>query len=161
MAPKSKSYRAGLQFPVSRFQRYLRKGRYAPRIGVGSAVYMAAVLEYLVAEILELSGNAARDNRKKTIKPRHVQLAIRNDVELNVLLKHVTISQGGVMPNIHPVLIPRTKPMPRNFSAMVALIRDSNDGDEVVKKKDTSIAEAETDTEVSDENWAIEKSKRN
>lgn len=68
---------------------------------------MTAVLEYLVAEVLELSGNAAKDNKFKRIKPRHVCQAIRTDEELNKLLSHVTIASGGVMPNIHPSLLPR------------------------------------------------------
>ena len=114
---KSRSSRAGLQFPVGRIHRLLRKGNYAKRVGAGAPVYMAAVMEYLAAEILELAGNAARDNKKTRIIPRHLQLAIRfehaqsvgwkslrfisrNDEELNKLMSGVTIAQGGVLPNI-------------------------------------------------------------
>lgn len=86
---KSRSSRAGLQFPVGRVHRLLRKGNYAERVGAGAPVYLAAVLEYLTAEILELAGNAARDNKKTRIIPRHLQLAIRNDEELNKLLGKV------------------------------------------------------------------------
>ncbi len=103
----SKSAKAGLQFPVGRIGRFLKKGRYAPRVGAGAPVYLASVLEYLTAEILELAGNAARDNKKSRIIPRHIQLAVRNDEELNKLLGGVTISQGGVLPNIHSVLVPK------------------------------------------------------
>ncbi|KAJ3337618.1 imidazoleglycerol-phosphate dehydratase [Gonapodya sp. JEL0774] len=107
---KSRSAKAGLQFPVGRIHRLLRKGNYAQRVGAGAPVYLAAVLEYLVAEILELAGNAARDNKKTRIIPRHLQLAIRNDEELNKLLAGVTIAQGGVLPNIHSVLLPKKTP---------------------------------------------------
>ncbi|KAL8276104.1 hypothetical protein RQP46_011486 [Phenoliferia psychrophenolica] len=104
---QSRSAKAGLQFPVGRIHRLLKKGNYAQRIGAGAPVYLAAVLEYLAAEILELAGNAARDNKKVRIIPRHLQLAIRNDEELNKLLGHVVISQGGVLPNIHAELLPK------------------------------------------------------
>ena len=117
-------------------------------------MYLAAVLEYLAAEILELAGNAARDNKKTRIIPRywlcdllmatlypqdglsqrmplecdwevislnvsqaslliqrlihrHIQLAVRNDEELSKLLSGVTIASGGVLPNIHTVLMPK------------------------------------------------------
>uniref|UniRef100_A0A060T172 Histone H2A n=1 Tax=Blastobotrys adeninivorans TaxID=409370 RepID=A0A060T172_BLAAD len=103
----SRSSKAGLTFPVGRVHRLLRKGNYAQRVGSGAPVYLAAVLEYLAAEILELAGNAARDNKKTRIIPRHLQLAIRNDEELNKLLGHVTIAQGGVLPNIHQNLLPK------------------------------------------------------
>lgn len=103
---QSRSAKAGLQFPVGRIHRHLRKGNYAQRIGAGAPVYLAAVLEYLAAEILELAGNAARDNKKTRIIPRHLQLAIRNDDELSRLLGGVTISQGGVLPFIQSELLP-------------------------------------------------------
>lgn len=61
---KTRSSRAGLQFPVGRIHRLLRKGNYAERVGAGAPVYLAAVMEYLAAEVLELAGNAARDNKK-------------------------------------------------------------------------------------------------
>ena len=100
----SRSKKAGLQFPVGR---YLKKGKYASRIGAGAPVYLGAVLEYLAAEVLELAGNAAHDNKKTRIVPRHIQLAVRNDQELNKLLGGVTIASGGVLLNIHSVLLPK------------------------------------------------------
>ena len=88
---KSRSERARLQFPVGRVRRHLKRGNYAERVGAGAPVYLAAVMEYLAAEILELAGNSARDNKKLRINPRHFQLAVRNDEELNRLLAGVTI----------------------------------------------------------------------
>ncbi|KAM4608196.1 histone H2A-like [Discoglossus pictus] len=106
---KTRSSRAGLQFPVGRVHRLLHNGNYAERVGAVAPVYLAAVLEYLTAEILELAGNAARDNKKTRIIPRHLQFAARNDDELNKLLGGVTIAQGGVLPNIQAMLLPKKR----------------------------------------------------
>ena len=103
----SRSAKAGLQFPVGRVHRHIKLGRYATRIGAGAPVYLAAVLEYMAAEVLELAGNAARDNKKSRIIPRHITLAVRNDEELNKFLGGVTVAAGGVLPNIHSVLLPK------------------------------------------------------
>nr|XP_057934357.1 core histone macro-H2A.2 [Doryrhamphus excisus] len=105
----SRSARAGVIFPVGRMMRYLRTGTHKYRIGMGAPVYMAAVIEYLAAEILELAGNAARDNKKGRITPRHIKLAVANDEELNQLLRCVTISNGGVLPHIHPELLSKKR----------------------------------------------------
>ena len=105
----SRSARAGLQFPVGRIARQLRVGRYAARVGAGAPVYLAAVLEYLAAEVLELAGNAARDNKRSRVVPRHIQLAIRHDDELSRLMGGTTIASGGVLPNIHVALLPKKK----------------------------------------------------
>ncbi|KFD47653.1 hypothetical protein M513_11444 [Trichuris suis] len=103
---RSRSSRAGFKFPVGRIHRLLRQGNYAERIGAGAPVYLAPVIEYLTAEVLELAGNAARDNKKIRIILRHLQLAVRNDEELSKFQREVTIAQGGVPPNIHPSLLP-------------------------------------------------------
>ncbi|CAK9249738.1 unnamed protein product, partial [Sphagnum jensenii] len=103
----SRSTKAGLQFPVGRIARFLKAGKYSTRVGAGAPVYLAAVLEYLAAEVLELAGNASRDNKKTRIVPRHIQLAVRNDEELSRLLGQVTIANGGVLPNIHSILLPK------------------------------------------------------
>ena len=106
---QSRSSRAGLQFPVGRIARYLKQGKFAERVGAGAPVYLAAVLEYLAAEVLELAGNAAKDNKKTRIIPRHIQLAVRNDEELNKLMANTTIASGGVLPNINTNLLPSKK----------------------------------------------------
>ena len=49
---KSKSAKAGLVFPVARIKRQIKENTTGLRIGGGSAVYMAAILEYLTAELL-------------------------------------------------------------------------------------------------------------
>lgn len=94
---------------MGRISRFMKQGKYAERIGAGAPVYAAAVLEYLAAEVLELAGNAAKDNKKTRIIPRHIQLAVRNDEELNRLLGNTVIASGGVIPSIHNVLIPTDK----------------------------------------------------
>lgn len=104
---QTRSSRAGITFPVGRIHRLLRKGNYAERVSDAAPVYLASVLEYLTAEVLELAGNAARDNNKSRITPRHLQLAVRNDEELSKLLGDVTIAEGGVLPQIRPELLPK------------------------------------------------------
>ncbi|NXJ75556.1 H2AL protein, partial [Trogon melanurus] len=103
---RNRSAKAGLQFPVGRVYRFLKRGKYAKRVGPGAAVYLAAVLEYLSMEVLELAGNTAREDKKTRILPRHIQLAVRNDKDLNKLFSGVTIAQGGMLPNVLPELLP-------------------------------------------------------
>ncbi|KAL5968941.1 Histone H2A, partial [Taenia solium] len=86
---------AGLQFSVGRAYRLFLRCNYVKRV------------EYLAAEVLQLAGNAVCDYKKTRIIPRRLlQLAIRNDEEVNKMLGGVTIAQGGVVLNIQAMLLP-------------------------------------------------------
>ena len=102
----SRSQKAGLTFPVGRIARLLKRGKYASRVGMTAPVYLAAVLEYLVAEILELSAGSCQKHKKTRISPRHVAEAIKNDSELDALTKGCNVLEGGVVPNR---VLPSTK----------------------------------------------------
>ena len=106
----SQSKRAGLIFPVGRIASQLRKGRYAARVSSSAAVYLAAVLEYTCAEILELSAKSVLQRGKsKRITPRALTLAVRHDADLGTLLKDVTLSRGGVVPKVEKALEAKKK----------------------------------------------------
>ena len=90
--------KAGITFPVGRIGKVLRKGKYTPRTSASAAVFMAAALEYLSSETLELAAKMlnTKKDQKKRISPRAICLAVRNDEDLGALLQNVTISRGGV-----------------------------------------------------------------
>lgn len=68
----------------------------------GAAVFAAAVLEYMCAEIVDLAGRTAKDDGKTAITCHDVQLAIRNDEELASFFFGCVLREGGVLPgNIH------------------------------------------------------------
>lgn len=104
---KGVNKKAGLTFPVARVNRYIKKGRFAKRVGSNAPVFMAAVLEYVVAEVLEVAGNNALADKKHRLRPRHVMLAIDEDRDLKELLGGVTIAGAGVAPGIQEFLQPK------------------------------------------------------
>ena len=101
----SQSKKAGLVFPVGRVSSQLRKGRYAARVSKSAGTYLAAVLEYVTSECLEVAAKAViQRNKGKRITPRALTLAVRHDADLGALLKDVTLSRGGVVPKIDKAL---------------------------------------------------------
>mmetsp|Transcript_99001 Transcript_99001/g.121205 ORF Transcript_99001/g.121205 Transcript_99001/m.121205 type:complete len:127 (-) Transcript_99001:143-523(-) len=104
---KTRSSKAGITFPVGRVARYLKEENHAQRVGGASPVYMAAILEYVVADILELAGKTAKKNKKLRITPKHIQLALRNDDELSHFFGSKIIA--SITPKINPVLLPPKK----------------------------------------------------
>lgn len=100
----------GIIFPPTRMRKALKSKGYGNKVYRTAGVYAAAAIEYLVAEILELASNVARDHHVVRITPRHIMLAIRHDDELNQLIGPKTVlAKSGVVPNIHSVLLPKTK----------------------------------------------------
>jgi len=104
-----REFRAGLQMSVSRVKKVYKAANASSKsISDTSAVAIAASLEYLLKEIIDLSGNGARDNKLARITPRYLTLAIENDEELSTILSPygTILGGGGVVPNIHAELLP-------------------------------------------------------
>ncbi|MBW03854.1 Core histone macro-H2A.1, partial [Eschrichtius robustus] len=89
------------------------------RLSLVRKTWLDGVEDLVRAEILELAGNAARDNKKGRVTPRHILLAVANDEELNQLLKGVTIASGGVLPNIHPELLAKKRGSKGKLEAII------------------------------------------
>ncbi|KXN86629.1 Histone H2A-III, partial [Leucoagaricus sp. SymC.cos] len=106
-APISKSAKSALTFPVARVKRqmykYLAHGQNS--IQVTAAVYLTAVLQYLVGDLVEQAALVADMQNKRRITPRCIFLAIREDSsQLGILLSNVTIDEGGVCAYQHLML---------------------------------------------------------
>ncbi|XP_051142180.1 uncharacterized protein LOC127259075 [Andrographis paniculata] len=105
---RSRSQKAGLNFPVGRIERLLREGNPATRFSAGAPVYLAAVLEYLALEVLELAGDTATQANKTRITPTQIQAAVQTDNELRELFKNATIPSAGLSGNIRAELFPKS-----------------------------------------------------
>jgi histone H2A len=110
--PKGTSYAAGLQLSVPRISKIMRQVSFADNLGKPAAIYMTAVIEYLLAEILELAGNAARDNNKSRISSKFIFMAIVHDEELSKLSCGILMG-GGVIPNTVQQIVPSKPEKPK------------------------------------------------
>ena len=102
---QSRSNRAGIIFPVGRVNTILRKGKFSNRVAASAPIFFAAVLQYIVAEVLEVSVDRSRNEKKLRISPRHIMLGVRGDVELSKFAKDATIMYAGVPIHIEDALL--------------------------------------------------------
>ena len=104
---KSRSEKAGLTMPVSKLNRHLRQAGRTKRVGAGAPVYLAAVIEYTAAEVLELSGGEL--GKRKRITPQDIMKTIRNDEELNQLLGGCAVFASDRVKNVSQAVTFKTK----------------------------------------------------
>uniref|UniRef100_A0AC34QPY7 Histone H2A n=1 Tax=Panagrolaimus sp. JU765 TaxID=591449 RepID=A0AC34QPY7_9BILA len=99
----STTKRADVLFSVPKCRSFMKQ-IFGKKRRVGASIYMASVLSYLTAELLEIAGNVAHQCKKNRISPRFVNVSIRGDQEMFHLLQKVTIREAGVIPHIHRAL---------------------------------------------------------
>ena len=87
---------AGISFPISRIQNRMRKLNANKTVTGNSAVFLAAELEYIAAEICDLAGNMCMDAGQKTLSQKHLFEAINGDAELSKIFAAGIIHEGGV-----------------------------------------------------------------
>ena len=90
------SKRAGLILPVKRIHNRIKSMMPGQRIRIESSIKLTAALEYLIAELIDISGLQTFEVNKLVILPRHIFLATQRDAEFNTVCKHITFPDAGV-----------------------------------------------------------------
>ena len=93
----SRSKRAGLKLSILKVEIIL-KDLGICNISDESLAYITSICEYLLAELLELSGNEARAKNSNIIQPKNLIKIVKNDEELSKTFKNLGISfnkEGG------------------------------------------------------------------
>ncbi|XP_028378798.1 histone H2A-Bbd type 2/3-like [Phyllostomus discolor] len=90
---RTRTARAELLFSVSHLERLLREGHYAQHLTPSAPVFLAAIVQYLTATVLQLAGNEAQRSGCRRITPQLVDMAIHNNALLSVFFGSTTVSQ--------------------------------------------------------------------
>ena len=91
--------RIDLTYGVGRIDRMMKKMRLAERTGISGAVFMAATLEYMTVELVEMATAEAKRQGRSRIKPADLQRAICSDPEMLKLFANAQIHEGGYRSN--------------------------------------------------------------
>jgi len=78
----NKAKRSGLVIPPYCADKYLKKYNDNNKFDKTASVYLAAILEYLMTEILIISGNYAREHNDKRITKKHFDYILNNDKDI-------------------------------------------------------------------------------
>ncbi len=116
----SRQNKAQIIFPPSITEKFLRKFDSSTIMVTQNApVYLASVLEYICAEILEQSINSARSQSRVRLTVRDIELSVRNDTEINKLFSNnnIIFMGGSNIPHINPVLLHRKTTSKRKVSS--------------------------------------------
>ncbi|GFT44872.1 histone H2A [Nephila pilipes] len=84
--------KSGRGFTVARIRAMLKAKNFAQRISDTGAVFLTAVLQYLAAEILEVSLHEARTNSSRRIQPQHIHVALKSDGEFSPLFRNAVFA---------------------------------------------------------------------
>ena len=90
-AKMSATARASLCIPPAKARQCLVK-QGVPRVSDKSAVVAAAVVEYIIAEVLEVAGKVTKDNKRTRVTLDDVSTAVRSDDELNRTVGNICLA---------------------------------------------------------------------
>ena|SRR3990167_1552807 len=101
----STSHKAGLHISVGRLARLMKTGRYTPRVSMLAPLYTAAIIEYLMSEVLELAHQYNKEHKKTRVTPRSIFVSVKDDPELEGLLRNCIILEAGAKEHIDEFLL--------------------------------------------------------
>uniref|UniRef100_A0A6B2LH93 Core Histone H2A/H2B/H3 domain-containing protein n=1 Tax=Arcella intermedia TaxID=1963864 RepID=A0A6B2LH93_9EUKA len=90
----SAAYQSGLTISLGEIAKILQQQE--TKISRTTPIYLGAVIEYLIAEILELSGNVTKDNKRNQMILSDIYMSLRMDEELNCIFE--TMPQSKISP---------------------------------------------------------------
>lgn len=91
----TQSAKVGLNMPVGRIGRFIRKGKYSEQVGASSAVALASIVDYLISEITDLAGSSAEAASKHRVTPKIIFSGLQKDPQLEELFIDSVIGNGG------------------------------------------------------------------
>ena len=120
LASKSKTSRqttratkAGRTVPPSRVNRAMKLRSGLKRVGGTAPVYMAAVMEYVAAEILEVACNSTANAKRKRVTPEDISIALRSDADLQKVCGGLALYTGDRLESVAKALVPKARTEPK------------------------------------------------